>query len=90
MAKLHDDWIVLPHERLDELGPGLLTVVGQIPMPVLLAVTRGDGRVERITVPVETWLNGARTTTVRIGPACNTRSADRSLKFQMAAPPRGL
>jgi hypothetical protein len=34
MAKLHDDWLVLPHGRLDELEPGLLTVVGQIPMPL--------------------------------------------------------
>jgi len=34
MAKLHDDWLVLPHGRVDELEPGLLTVVGQIPMPL--------------------------------------------------------
>ena len=34
MAKLHDDWIVLPHGRVDELEPGLLTIVGQIPMPL--------------------------------------------------------
>ena len=34
MAKLHDDWRVLPHGRVDELEPGLLTVVGQIPMPL--------------------------------------------------------
>jgi hypothetical protein len=34
MAKLHDDWQVLPHGLLRELAPGLLTVVGQIPMPL--------------------------------------------------------
>ncbi|WP_162789148.1 MULTISPECIES: hypothetical protein [Sphingomonas] len=34
MAKLHDDWTVLPHDPLQEVAPGLLTVVGQIPMPL--------------------------------------------------------
>src|SRR3954454_14802409 len=34
MAKLHDDWRVLPHGTLREVAPGLLTVVGQIPMPL--------------------------------------------------------
>lgn len=34
MAKLHDDWMVLPHGPLRELDGRLLTVVGQIPMPL--------------------------------------------------------
>lgn len=34
MAKFHDDWCVLPHGPLNEVEPGLLTVVGQIPMPL--------------------------------------------------------
>ena len=34
MAKLHDDWVVLPHGPLTEVERGLLTVVGQIPMPL--------------------------------------------------------
>jgi hypothetical protein len=34
MAKLHDEWRVLPHGPLTEVEPGLLTVVGQIPMPL--------------------------------------------------------
>jgi hypothetical protein len=34
MAKLHDDWLILPHGPLREVEPGLLTVVGQIPMPL--------------------------------------------------------
>ena len=34
MAKLHDQWKVLPHGPLQEVEPGLLTVVGQIPMPL--------------------------------------------------------
>jgi len=34
MAKFHDQWEVQPHGPLRELAPGLLTVVGQIPMPL--------------------------------------------------------
>lgn len=33
MAKLNDEWIVLPHGPLREIDYSLLTVVGQIPMP---------------------------------------------------------
>ena len=34
MAKLHDEWTVLPHGPLREIDYSLLTVVGQIPMPI--------------------------------------------------------
>jgi len=34
MAKLHNEWKVLPHGPLTQVAPGLLTVVGQIPMPL--------------------------------------------------------
>lgn len=34
MPKLHDQWTVLPHGPLREVDDGLLTVVGQIPMPL--------------------------------------------------------
>lgn len=34
MAKLNDEWIVQPHGALTELEPGLLTVVGEIKMPL--------------------------------------------------------
>jgi hypothetical protein len=34
MPKLHDQWTVLPHGPLREIDDGLLTVVGQIPMPL--------------------------------------------------------
>jgi hypothetical protein len=50
MAKLHDEWTILPHGPLRELEPGLLTVVGQIPMPLgnfprrMTVVGLGDGR----------------------------------------------
>jgi len=34
MAKLHDEWTVQPHGPLHEVEPGLLTVVGEIKMPL--------------------------------------------------------
>jgi hypothetical protein len=39
---------------------------GNAPMPARLTVTRAGGRTERAEVPVETWLSGARTATVRV------------------------
>jgi hypothetical protein len=39
---------------------------GLAPMPVRLAITRTDGRVERMTVPVDVWLRGARRYTVQL------------------------
>ncbi len=39
---------------------------GEMPMPAALAITRSDGAVQRVTVPVEAWLTGARRTTVRV------------------------
>lgn len=34
MAKTHDDWKVLPHGRLTAVDDDILTVVGEIPMPL--------------------------------------------------------
>jgi hypothetical protein len=39
---------------------------GLAPMPVRLAVTRVDGKVERLELPVDTWLGGARSHVVRL------------------------
>jgi hypothetical protein len=39
---------------------------GLAPMPVHLAITRAGGTVERIEVPVEVWLQGARRHVVRV------------------------
>jgi len=39
---------------------------GLAPLPVLLAVTRADGSVQRVTVPVDAWLGGARRAQVRV------------------------
>jgi hypothetical protein len=41
---------------------------GLAPMPVPLAVTRSNGQVERITIPVDVWLTGARRYAVSLAP----------------------
>ncbi|HEY6853988.1 MAG TPA: M1 family metallopeptidase [Gemmatimonadales bacterium] len=42
---------------------------GLAPMPVLLAVTRADGSIQRVTLPVDAWLGGARRAQVRVASA---------------------
>ncbi|HEY9429063.1 MAG TPA: M1 family metallopeptidase, partial [Gemmatimonadaceae bacterium] len=42
---------------------------GLAPMPVVLAVTREGGEVQRIEAPVEVWLKGARTWVARVAAA---------------------
>ena len=42
---------------------------GLAPMPIELAITRAGGIVQRLTVPVDVWLNGARRYTVRVAAA---------------------
>ena len=42
---------------------------GLAPMPARLTITREGGAVERVEVPVERWLAGARLHTVRVGPS---------------------
>ncbi len=39
---------------------------GMAPMPVRLAVTRADGSVQRVDVPVDVWLTGARSHVVHV------------------------
>lgn len=39
---------------------------GLAPMPVKLAVTRSNGTVQRIEIPVDVWLNGARSYTTDV------------------------
>jgi len=34
MAKTHEEWTVLPHGKLTQLEENLLTVVGELPMPI--------------------------------------------------------
>ena len=40
---------------------------GLAPMPVRLAVTRADGTTQRVEVPVDVWLHGARRYVVKVG-----------------------
>jgi hypothetical protein len=42
---------------------------GLAPMPVLLAVTRADGRVQQLELPVDVWLGGSRRASVRVAAA---------------------
>jgi aminopeptidase N len=49
---------------------------GLAPMPVRLAITRSDGSTERMELPVEPWLDGARTQTARIAGAATVRAVE--------------
>lgn len=42
---------------------------GLAPMPVVLAVMRADGSVQRVTLPVDVWLSGERQRVVRVASA---------------------
>lgn len=42
---------------------------GLAPMPVTLAITRANGKAERIGVPADVWLNGARSHVVHVPAA---------------------
>ena len=57
-------------------GEAVITIedLGEAPMPVRLAITFADGTMERVEIPVETWLVGARTASVTVAaPAAVTR-----------------
>ncbi len=56
-------------ESVTASGDSVRVVVadrGLAPMPVLLAVTRADGSVQRVTLPVDGWLGGARRATATL------------------------
>jgi hypothetical protein len=56
-------------------GPRGATIVvedrGLVPMPARLTITREDGTVQGLEVPVETWLEGLRTATVTLPGAAS-------------------
>jgi hypothetical protein len=56
---------------------------GRAPMPILLAVTRGAGQVQRLTIPVDVWFDGKRRHTLRIArePAVKTIVIDPDKEF---------
>jgi hypothetical protein len=56
---------------------------GLAPMPVRLTVTRADGSVQRVTLPVDPWLAGARRQVVRVAgtPAVTRVEIDPEQRF---------
>ena len=56
---------------------------GKAPMPVHLTVTRADGKVQEITVPVSAWLSGEHRRTLRIArePAIKNIEIDPKRDF---------
>jgi hypothetical protein len=54
---------------------------GLAPLPVRLAITRADGSVQALTLPVEPWLAGARRQTVRVAGRATKVEIDPELKF---------
>src|SRR2546428_4657928 len=60
------------HQVLDSVtatGDSVTITIGDeglAPMPVRLAVTRADGTVQRLEVPVDAWLRGARRAPLRV------------------------
>jgi hypothetical protein len=56
---------------------------GRAPMPVLLAVTRANGRVDRLTIPAEVWFAGERRHAIRIArePMVKTIEIDTQKEF---------
>jgi hypothetical protein len=61
----------------------VLSNEGKAPMPVRLSITRVDGRVERLSLPAESWLQGERRQTVRIArePAVKSVELDAEKDF---------
>jgi aminopeptidase N len=61
----------------------VLSNEGKAPMPVRLSITRVDGRVERLSLPAESWLHGERRQTVRIArePAVKSVELDGEKDF---------
>jgi len=56
-------------ESVETVGDSVTITIGDrgvAPMPVILEITRADGSVQRATVPVDVWLDGARQTVFRI------------------------
>jgi hypothetical protein len=49
---------------------------GLAPMPARVAVTRADGAVERLEVPVEVWLGGARSHVLRVRNAATVTKVE--------------
>lgn len=73
-------------------GGALLVTIedrGLAPMPVRLAITRTDGRLERMQLPVEPWLAGARSQTARIVDAATVRAVEIDPEMEFPDVERG-
>jgi hypothetical protein len=60
-------------------GGSLLVTIedrGLAPMPVRLAITRSDGRVDRLEIPVEVWLSGRRRHSAVLSDGNSVRSIE--------------
>jgi hypothetical protein len=73
-------------DTVSTAGDSLEVVIenrGRAPMPVRLAVTRSDGKVQDVDIPVDVWLGGAKRTTVRIArePAVKSLEIDPAKDF---------
>jgi hypothetical protein len=65
--------------RVDTVAGALEVTIedrGTAPMPVRLAITRTDGRVERQVLPVEAWLGGARRVVAHVTGASTVKSIE--------------
>jgi hypothetical protein len=66
----YETWVLDQAVGSVTAGQGGTTVtvrnLGEVPMPARLTITLRNGEVIQREVPVETWLSGARTATVRI------------------------
>jgi hypothetical protein len=73
-------------DSVTTVGDSLDVVIGnrgKAPMPVPLVVTRADGRVDTLTVPVDVWLGGAKKTEVKVAkePAVKSIEIDPGRDF---------
>jgi peptidase M1-like protein len=73
-------------DTVTTVGDSLEIVIdnrGRAPMPVRLAVTRSNGRTDRLTLPADIWLQGERRRTVRIPrePAVKALEIDPEKEF---------
>jgi hypothetical protein len=83
----HETWTLdqAVAEVRDESGETLITIEdrGLAPMPARVSVTRADGAVEQIEVPVDVWLAGNRRHTLRVAasPAVTAVEIDAARAF---------